>query len=92
MAQPQKFLKLGVKIFRVLAWVSLVLQVVTGLVLVIGGGDPVFIGGIDLPARLVGVLNFVAAALYWFSFWLMASLIQLLLDIRAQLPGGTGGH
>src|SRR3989338_7554806 len=50
MAQPQKFLKLGVKIFKVLAWVSLALQVITGLVLVIGGGEPVFIAGIDLPA------------------------------------------
>jgi hypothetical protein len=90
MAQPQKFLRISVKVFRVLAWIALALQTITGLILVIGGGEPILIGGIDLPARLVGALNFVAAALYFFSFWLMAGVIQLLLDIRAHLPGGQG--
>ena len=65
------------------------MQVITGLILVIGGGDPVLIGGIELPARLVGLLNFVAAAMYFFTLWLMSSLIRLLLDIRERLPGGA---
>ena len=82
MAQPYKFLRVSVKVFKVLAWVAVVFQVVTGLVLVIGGGDPVPLGGLEIPARLVGVLNFVAAAMYFFSMWLMSGLIQLLLDIR----------
>jgi len=91
MAQPYKFLQVSVKVFRVLAWLALALQVITGLILLITGGEPVVIGGLDLPARLVGVLNLVAAALYFFSFWFMGSLIQLLLDIRSRLPGGQGG-
>lgn len=88
MAQPYKFLGISTVVFKVLAWVAVAVQVITGLILVISGGDPVNIGGIELPARLVGVLNFVAAGIYFFSMWLMSNLIQLLLDIRAQLPGG----
>ena len=84
MAQPYKFLGLSVKVFKVLAWVALGLQVIIGLVLIIGGGEPVSLGGIDIPARVVGVLNFVAAAMYWFSFWLMSGVIQVLLDLRAH--------
>lgn len=77
-----KFLRTSVKVFKVLAWVALGLQIVTGLILVIGGGDPVLVAGVDIPARVVGLLNFVAGAVYFFSLWLTSSLIQLLLDIR----------
>ena len=87
MPQPYKFLRVSATVFKVLAWVALGFQVVTGLILVIVGGEPVFIGGVELPARLVGVLNFVAAGMYFFSLWLMSSLIRLLLDIRQRLPG-----
>ena len=91
MAQESyKFLRASTVVFKVLAWVALILQVVTGLVLVIGGGEPVLIGGLEVPARLVGVLNFVAAAMYFFSLWLMKSLIQLLLDIRAAQTRSAG--
>ena len=85
MTEPYKFLRVSATVFKVLAWVTLVFQVITGLILVIVGGDPVVIGGIELPARVVGVLNFVAAGLYFFSLWLMSSIIRLLLDIRARL-------
>ena len=92
MAQPYKFLQVSTTIFKVLACIALVVQVVTGLILVIRGGEPVLIGGVELPVRLVGLLNFVTAAMYFFSFWLMGSLIRLLLDIRGQLPGGQAGR
>lgn len=80
-----KFLRVSVKVFKVLAWVSLVAQVVTGLILVVGGGEPVLIGGIDVPARVVGILNFVAAGMYFFTMWLVSNVLQLWLDIRDQL-------
>ena len=92
MAQPYKFLQVSATIFKVLAFVALVVQVATGLILLVRGGEPVLIGGVELPVRFVGALNFVTAAMYFFSFWLMGSLIRLLLDIRGQLPGGTGGR
>ena len=77
-----KFLQVSVKVFRVLAWVALGLQVVTGLILIIGGGEPILVAGVDIPARVVGLLNFVAGGVYFFSLRLTAELIQLLLDIR----------
>ena len=90
MAQPYKFLQVSTVVFKVLAWVALVVQVITGLILLVRGGEPVLIGGAELPVRLVGLLNFVTAGLYFFSFWLMSSIVRLLLDIRGQLPGGQG--
>ena len=87
MTQPYKFLQVSITVFKVLAWVTVAVQVVTGLMLIISGGDPVLIGGAEIPARLVGVLNFVAAGVYFFSLWLMSSLLRLLVDIRERLPG-----
>ena len=87
MAQPYKFLRVSVTVFKVLAWVTVAVQVVTGLILIVTGGEPVLIAGVEIPARLVGVLNFVAAGMYFFSLWLMSNLLRLLLDIRDRLPG-----
>jgi hypothetical protein len=78
-------LQLGVKIFSVLAWVSLVVQVGVGLVVLVMGGDPVPIGGLDVPARLIGVLNCVGGAVYFFIFTLVAQVIRLLVEIREQV-------
>ena len=88
MAKPYKFLRVSTGVFKVLAWVAVAFQVVTGLILVIQGGEPVAIGNLELPVRVVGLLNFVAAGLYFFSFWLMKGVLQLLLDIREHQPGG----
>ena len=85
MKNPLGMLELGVKIFTVLAWVSLVVQVGVGLVVVVIGGDPVPIGGFDMPARLIGVLNCVGGAVYFFIFTLIAQAVRLLLEIREQL-------
>ena len=90
MGQSYKFLQVSATIFKVLAFIALVVQVVTGLILLIRGGEPVLIGGAELPVGLVGVLNFVTAAMYFFSFWLVSSLIRLLLDIRGQV--GRAGN
>ena len=84
MAQPYKFLRVSTVVFKVLAWVAVAFQVVTGLILIIQGGEPVPIGNLELPVRVVGLLNFIAAGLYFFSFWLLKSLVQLLLDIRER--------
>lgn len=85
--QSYKFLRTSIKVFKALAWVSLALQVVTGVILLVVGGEPVFVGGISVPARMVGLLNFIVAIVYFFSLWLMANLVQLWLDIRDRLPG-----
>jgi len=88
MAQSHKFLRVSATVFKVLAWVALVLQVVAGFILLIGGGEPVIIGGLQVPARVVGGLNFIAAGMYFFSLWLMRALVLLLLEIRERVERG----
>ena len=85
MKKDYRFLSVGVVVFKVLAWVSLVLQVVVGLILLVGGGPAVPIGGITVPARVVGVLNCVAGGIYFFTLLLIANVICLLLDIREHV-------
>lgn len=87
MPQPVKFLQISVTVFKVLAWLALGFQVVTGLILIVVGGEPVFFGGIELPARAVGFLGFLTAAMHFFALWLMSCLIQVVLEIRQKLPG-----
>ena len=85
MAQSgDRFLQASSTIFRVLAWVTLVLQAVMGLILVIGVGEAVPIGAIELPARVVGLLNLVAAAIYWFLFTFISKITKLLVDVHAH--------
>ena len=85
MKQDYKFLGVGVVVFKVLAWVSLVLQVGVGAFLLIGGGPAVSIGGVNVPARVVGMLNCIAGVIYIFMLLLVASVIRVLLDIREQV-------
>ena len=80
----EAMVKVGVTVFKVLAWVSLLIQGVLGIVLLVTGGDPVAVGGVEIPARVVGVLNCVAAGIYFFMLTLMASVLKLLLDIHSQ--------
>ena len=86
-----KLVQTGVVVFKVLAWVSLVIQGALGLFLLIAGGDPVLVGGIDVPARVVGFLNTVAAGIYFFLLLLVSSVLRLLLDLRGRgsAPAGT---
>jgi len=78
------FLAKSANVFAVLAWVSLAIQLVVGLAVLIMGGPAVPIGGAEIPARLIGVLNFVAAAIYWFLFMFVSKMTRLLLDVHAQ--------
>ena len=83
--QQHKFLNTGATVFKILAWVALVVQVIMGIMLLVIGGDPVLIGGVDVPARVVGLLNCVAAGVYFFMFTLVSVVIHLLLDLHASV-------
>ena len=87
--QSDQFVRLGAKVFMVLAWVAVVFQVISGGALVILGGPPVAIGDAEIPARVIGLLNFVAAAVYWFLFMFLSHAAKLLLDVHAH-AGGSG--
>ena len=88
MSNTAGFLKTSVTVFTVLAWLSLGLQLLVGLAVLVLGGPPVAIGGAEIPARLVGVLNFVAAAIYWFLFMFISRATRALLDVHAKVTGG----
>ena len=85
-----RFLQVSATIFTVLAWLSLVVQVGVGITVLIVGGPPVPIGGTDVPARVIGVLNCVAAAIYWFLFMFIATVTRLLVDLKAALAHTRG--
>ena len=84
MKSSAQFVGLGRKVFRVLAWVSLILQVAAGIFVLVVGGEPVVIGGVDVPARLVGVLNCVGGVIYFFVLLLVSHVLQVLLEIHQR--------
>ncbi len=79
-----KVLRLGGGGVKVLAWVSLVIQGIVGIMLLVTGGEPVLIGGLDIPARGVGLLNLLAAVVYFFMFLLLSAVMRLLLELHAR--------
>ena len=85
MKDSRKFVQVGTTVFTVLAWVSLILQVVVGLILLIGGGTSVPIGRVDVPARVVGLLNCLAGAIYFFVLLFLVHVVRLVLAIHAQV-------
>jgi hypothetical protein len=85
MKDAKGFLSTGAAVFAVLAWVSLGLQLAVGLTVLVMGGPPVPVGGAEIPARVIGVLNFVAAAIYWFLFMFISKLTRVLLEVHAQV-------
>lgn len=86
MDATRRFLHRSVMVFKVLAWLSLAIQAIVGLVVLIMGGPPIPVGDVDVPARVVGLLNFIAAAIYFFIFLFLAHATRLLLDVH----GGAG--
>ena len=84
MKHSAAFVGLGRKVLTVLAWVSLVLQVAAGIFVLVVGGEPVVIGGVDVPARLVGVLNCIGGVIYFFVLLLISHVLQVLLEIHQR--------
>ena len=89
MSQDYGMVHLGVKVFKIFAWISVVLQGLIGLFLLFGGGEPVPIGGADVPVRLFSLLYFLAAAIYFFLFMFMAGVTRLLLDLHGRSGGSS---
>lgn len=89
MASPEKFLRVSTVVFKVLAWLTLALYAVSGTALVVTGGPPVPLMGIDVPARLFGFVYVLAGGVNFYFLWLVRSVIQMLLEIRGRLPGGS---
>ena len=74
MAKSYGFLNTASTIFKILAWVALVLLVVVGVATVVTGGTP------DVP-RWTGLIFLVLGGWSFFQLFTFSSLIRLLLDI-----------
>ena len=77
MAKSYGFLKAASTIFKVLAWVILVLLVVVGIATVVTGGTP------DVP-RWTGLIFLALGAWSFFQLFTFSSLIRLLLDVATR--------
>ncbi|MDP6685882.1 MAG: hypothetical protein QGI05_02905 [Candidatus Omnitrophota bacterium] len=78
MADRYKFLGLASKIFKVLAWISLAVGVVSALIIFIGGGTP------EAP-RSTGLVGLLLGAVYFFVSFTASEVIALLLDLRSKV-------
>ncbi len=86
---PATFLRRSATLFAVLAWISMVAQVIYGLALLVFGGAPVPLGGAEIPARLASLIAFFGAALNWFLLMFISRLTRLLREIHARVTGGV---
>lgn len=78
MADNYQFLRIGKVTFKVLAWISAVLGLVVSVALFAGAG------GTEAP-RLTGFVWILLGALYFLIFYVMAEVIQLLLEMHDLL-------
>ena len=84
-----KFLGGSAKVFVVLAWVSLVLQVGMGVFVLVVGGDPVPFGGVDINARWIGCFTILQGAVSYFLLVFIAHLIRAILEIHQRVSASS---
>ncbi len=76
-----KFLGISAIIFKVLAWISVVVGVISAIVIFIGGGTP------EAP-RSTGFIGLLLGVVYYFIFFTASGVISILLDIHSKLNKG----
>ena len=77
MNDKYKFLSVAPKTFKILAWVGLVLGIISAGIVVLGMDDSV-------TPRWMAIVTIIAAVIYFFIFYSLSELIQMLLNL------GTG--
>ncbi|MBU4589886.1 MAG: hypothetical protein KKG01_03075 [Candidatus Omnitrophica bacterium] len=82
MDKNYKFLGISARIFKVLAWVSGVVGIISAIVIFIGGGTP------DAP-RATGFIGLLLGIVYFFIFFVTAEIITLLLELRSKVNKDT---
>ncbi|MEE8317941.1 MAG: hypothetical protein V3S13_03425 [Candidatus Omnitrophota bacterium] len=81
MDDKYKFLKIGAVVFKGLAWLSVVIGVISGVIIFIGGGTP------EAP-RSTGFIGLLLGVVYYFLFFTASEVITLLLDVHNKLDKG----
>jgi len=82
MDKNYKFLGISAIIFKVLAWLSGVIGIISAIVIFIGGGTP------EAP-RMTGFIGLLLGLVYFFIFFTAAEVIALLLDLRNKADKGS---
>ena len=78
MHENYKMLPIASKVFKTLAWIGLVLGVISAVIIFSGMdefGTPRWMGGVTL----------IAGAVYFFVFFAVAEMIRLLLDMNERI-------
>ena len=82
MGKDYKFLRIGATVFKVLAWVSGVIGIISAIVIFIGGGTPA-------APRTTGFIGLLLGIVYFFIFFVTAEIITLLLELRRKVNKDT---
>lgn len=78
MEKIRKFLQIGSIIFKVLAWASVAIGVISAIVIFIGGGTP------EAP-RVTGFIGLLLGVVYFFIAYIASCVISLLLEIDSKV-------
>jgi len=78
MSKNYKVLEISTTVFKVLAWASLAIGIVAGIVIFIGGGTP------EAP-KTTGFIGILLGVVYFYMFLVAAEIIKLLLEVRAKV-------
>lgn len=81
MENTHKFLQVGSVIFKVLAWASVVIGLISSIIIFIGGGTP------EAP-RVTGFIGILLGVVYFFIFYMASCVISVLLEIKAKVDKG----
>ena len=73
-----KFLRISAIIFRILAWVSGVVGIISAILIFVGGGT------LEAP-RMIGFVGFLLGLVYFFIFFTAAEVITLVLDVHNKV-------
>ena len=73
-----KVLPIAPKVFKVLAWIGLVLGVISALIILAGMAAP------ETP-RWMGLITLIVGVVYFFIFTVAAEMVSLLLDMNARI-------
>ncbi|RJP29181.1 MAG: hypothetical protein C4533_05120 [Candidatus Omnitrophota bacterium] len=73
-----KVLSIAPKVFKTLAWIGLVLGVISALIIFAGMATP------ETP-RWMGLVTLIVGAIYFFIFTVAAEVVDLLLDMNARI-------
>ena len=81
MEKTYKLLSVSAVIFKILAWLSLVIGIVSSVIIFIGGGTP------DAP-RTTGFIGILLGVVYFFVSFTVSEVITLLLDMSSRINKG----